>query len=378
MDGAVETEFLDLLYEAAVEPEKWIPAMDRFSDLVGGTSSWLSRLSMADGTGTGVVSRIDPVMPPLYHAYYAPQNLYSNATDPEAFMRGWTPKIMLDEDFVAKDDLVKTEYYDGFLKPQDVHSIMFVRLAARGVEISAISINRPESWGRFETWQVERAKRLHPHVRRAFRVAETLAEAGLVAEGMSAAMDRSPCGVIMLDDAGRIRRTNAVAETRLAEAGGFCVIGGRLSAVQPKAANELQALISAAASPDLSVRTGGAMTLTVPGKRFPLSVTVAPVRSQAYAVFDHRPAVIVCINDPEADTQISEETLRALFGLTRAEARVAIATTRGGTARQVAATLGVSVHTVRNQLQSVLEKTGASRQSEMVALLMRAIGSRTV
>jgi DNA-binding CsgD family transcriptional regulator/PAS domain-containing protein len=378
MEGAVETEFLDLLYEAAVEPEKWIPAMERFADLVGGTSSWLSRLSMANGTGTGVVSRIDPVMPPLYHGYYAPQNLYSNATDPEAFMRGWTPKIMLDEDFVAKEDLVKTEYYDGFLKPQDVHSVMFVRLAARGVEISAISINRPESWGRFEAWEIERAKRLHPHVRRAFRVAETLAEAGLVAEGMGAAMDRSPCGVIVLDDAGRIRRTNAVADTRLAETGGFCVVAGRLSAVQPRAASELQALIGTAASPDLSVRAGGSMTLTVPGKRFPLSVTVAPVRSQAHAVFDHRPAVIVCINDPEADTQLSEETLRALFGLTRAEARVAVATTRGGTARQVAATLGLSVHTVRNQLQSVLEKTGASRQSELVSLLMRATPPRAI
>ncbi|MGZ5948137.1 MAG: helix-turn-helix transcriptional regulator [Caulobacteraceae bacterium] len=375
MEAAVETEFLDLLYEAAVEPDRWIPAMDRFADLVGGTSTWLSRLSMANGTGSGVVSRIDPVMPPLYYSYYAPQNLYSNATDPEAFMRGWTPKILVDEDFVPKEDLVRTEYYDGFLKPQDVHSIMFVRLAARGVEISAISINRPESWGRFESWEIERAKRLHPHVRRAFRVAETLAEAGLVAEGMAAAMDRSPCGVIVLDDAGRVRRTNSVADARLAEPGGFCVVGGRLSAVQPKAANELQALVSAAASPDLAVRTGGTMTLTVPGKRFPLSVTVAPVRSQAFAVFDHRPAVIVCVNDPEAEAQLSEETLRALFGLTRAEVRVAIAATRGGTARQVAATLGVSVHTVRNQLQSVLEKTGASRQSEMVALLMRAIGT---
>jgi DNA-binding CsgD family transcriptional regulator/PAS domain-containing protein len=378
MEAAVETEFLDLLYEAAVEPDKWIPAMERFADLVGGTSSWLSRLSMANGTGSGVVSRIDPVMPPLYHGYYAPQNLYSNATDPEAFMRGWTPKILVDDDFVPKEELVKTEYYDGFLKPQDVHSIMFVRLAARGVEISAISINRPESWGRFESWELERARRLHPHVRRAFRVAETLAEAGLMAEGMGAAMDRSPCGVIVLDDAGRIRRTNAIAEARLAEAGGVCVVAGRLSAVQPKVVAELQALISAAASPDLAVRTGGSMTLAVPGKRFPLSVTVAPVRSPAFAVFDHRPAVIVCINDPEAETQISEETLRALFGLTRAEARVAIATTRGGTARQVAATLGLSVHTVRNQLQSVLEKTGASRQSELVGLLMRVTRPRAV
>jgi len=31
---------------------------------------------------------------------------------------------------------------------------------------------------------------------------------------------------------GGIRRTHAVAEARLAEAGGFCVVGGRLSATQ--------------------------------------------------------------------------------------------------------------------------------------------------
>jgi DNA-binding CsgD family transcriptional regulator len=254
---------------------------------------------------------------------------------------------------------------------------MFVRLAARGVEISAISINRPQSWGRFETWQVERAKRLHPHVRRAFRVAETLAQAGLMAQGMAAAMDRSQFGVIVLDSAGRVRRTNSVAEALLAEDGGLSVLGGKLSAAQPKAANDLQRLIAVAASPDLAVRSGGSMTLAAPGRRFPLSITVAPVRSQAYAVFDNRPAVIVCVNDPQAGAQISEETLRALFGLTRAEARVAVATTGGGTARQMAAALGLSVHTVRNQLQSVLEKTGAARQSELVALLMRAMGPPT-
>ncbi|MGZ5948136.1 MAG: helix-turn-helix transcriptional regulator [Caulobacteraceae bacterium] len=378
MRHSAESKFLDLLYEAAVEPSQWVPVMERFADLVGGTSSWLSRLSVADGEGQVTVARIDPVMPRAYHDYWHTQNPFSTSRDPQAFMRSWTPKIVTDEDFLPKEELVRSDYYNGFVKLHDVHAMMFVRLAARGLEVSSISIYRPESWGRFERQDMERARRLHPHVRRAFRVAEAIAEAGLTAESMAAAMDRSAHGVIVLDDAGRIRRTNSVAEALFAEGGGLCVAHDRLSAAQPAAAGELQALIAAAGSPDISLRRGGSMILATPGRRLPLSVTVAPVRSAAYEVFDHRPAVIVCINNPEAVGEISEETLRALFGLTRAEARVAIAVTRGATVRQAAEVLGVSRHTARNQLQSVLEKTGAGRQSELVALLLRATGSGAV
>jgi DNA-binding CsgD family transcriptional regulator len=71
---------------------------------------------------------------------------------------------------------------------------------------------------------------------------------------------------------------------------------------------------------------------------------------------------------------ISQERISGLFGLTPAEARVAVAIMGGASTREAAAALGVSFHTVRHQLQSMLEKTGASRQSELVAMLMRAVG----
>ncbi len=377
MTHATEEAFLDRLYEAAIDPSQWVPAMETFADLVGGTCSWLSRLSVADGEGQLTVARIDPVMPLAYHEYWHTQNPFSTNSDPRAFMRSWTPKIVTDEDFLPKEELVRSDYYNGFVKLHDVHSMMFVRLAARDLQVSSISIYRPESWGRFERRDMERAERLHPHVRRAFRVAEAMTEAGLTAESLAAAMDRSLSGVFVLDDAGRVRRTNAVADGLLAEPGGLCVTGGRLSAVQPNAANELQALIAAAAAPDTAALLGNAMMLSTPGRRQPLSLTVMRVRRDAYAVFDNRPAVVVFVSDP-AVGELSEETLKALFGLTRAEARVAVAIGRGSTLRQAAEALGVSFHTVRNQLQSVLEKTGASRQSELVSLLLRSTTARAV
>lgn len=369
-----ESSFLDELYGAAVDPDQWVPVMEKFADLVGGTSGWLARLSMTNGKGSGVLSRIDPGMQPLYMAHYADKNPFSNAADPRAFMSTWTPNIVTDEAWLSKEELEANEYYNDFMKPQDVWSVMMVRLAAQGFNVCAVSINRPESWGRFTSRDLEVAGRLHPHVRRAFHLTEKLATVGLANDDAATALDHSPYGVFLLDETGRVRRANRAAERMIAGGIGLSISGGRLVASAAAAASQLEALIAAAGSSDRAARSGGSMTLRPSGGRSPLSVTVAPVRTNRLAVFDHRPSVVVCVTDPDAGATVSEHRLRGLFGLTPAEARVAVAIMDGATAREVATALGVSFHTVRHQLQSMLDKTGASRQSELVAMLMRAVG----
>lgn len=65
------------------------------------------------------------------------------------------------------------------------------------------------------------------------------------------------------------------------------------------------------------------------------------------------------------------EVLERLFGLTGAEARLAIRIGRGDTPADVAQETGVSMATVRSQLAAVFAKTQTSRQAELVALLAR-------
>ena len=98
---------------------------------------------------------------------------------------------------------------------------------------------------------------------------------------------------------------------------------------------------------------------------------MAPVRAPASAVFGSAPFVLVRANDPEGGPPISERRLRELFALTAAEARVALAVVRGDSPREAAAKLGVSVHTVNNQLASIFQKTGVNRQSALVKLMSR-------
>ena len=93
--------FLDLLYSAAIQPELWEPAIEAFADLVGGTSGWLSRLSVVDGTGAGS-PRGSIRRCALYLDHYAAVNPLNNVADPVQYLSDWQPSILTDDDWMPK------------------------------------------------------------------------------------------------------------------------------------------------------------------------------------------------------------------------------------------------------------------------------------
>jgi DNA-binding CsgD family transcriptional regulator len=62
--------------------------------------------------------------------------------------------------------------------------------------------------------------------------------------------------------------------------------------------------------------------------------------------------------------------LRAEFGLTKAEARLALCLAEGSSLASAAQGFNVKLTTIRSQLQQVFAKTGTSRQTELVAMLL--------
>jgi DNA-binding CsgD family transcriptional regulator len=69
----------------------------------------------------------------------------------------------------------------------------------------------------------------------------------------------------------------------------------------------------------------------------------------------------------------AEKALCSNFGLTAAEAHIALGIARGETLAFIATIRGVSIATARTQLKSVFSKLGAHRQSQLVALLSRML-----
>ena len=116
------------------------------------------------------------------------------------------------------------------------------------------------------------------------------------------------------------------------------------------------------------------MPLTVATSAVPLSITVAPVRLESVAMLGAAPAVIVCVTDTETGLRLPEQQLRDIFGLTRAEARLALALFEGLSLAEAAEALIISRFTAQNHLARIFEKTGVNRQATFDQAIMRPVG----
>jgi DNA-binding CsgD family transcriptional regulator len=67
------------------------------------------------------------------------------------------------------------------------------------------------------------------------------------------------------------------------------------------------------------------------------------------------------------------ELLRSHFGLTPAEARLALHLVAGETLRSAEVKLSISYETARTHLKNIFNKTGTSRQAELVIAIVTAL-----
>jgi DNA-binding CsgD family transcriptional regulator len=68
---------------------------------------------------------------------------------------------------------------------------------------------------------------------------------------------------------------------------------------------------------------------------------------------------------------LHESDMSAEFGLTAAEARLALRLLAGESVRDAAHALGITYESARSRLKSIFQKTGTHRQGELIALLAR-------
>jgi len=95
---------------------------------------------------------------------------------------------------------------------------------------------------------------------------------------------------------------------------------------------------------------------------------VMPIKLAAHDIFANSYALLF-FTPLDQNRPPSTALMRSLFDMTMAETRIAKGLMKGQTLKEIAADGSVSIATVRSQFSSVLEKTGCSRQAELVGLL---------
>lgn len=82
---------------------------------------------------------------------------------------------------------------------------------------------------------------------------------------------------------------------------------------------------------------------------------------------------MVVVIDPEVNTAPPIAALKALYGMTEAEARLTFGLLQGARLEDYAERAGISMNTARTHLKSIFAKTETTRQAELVRLLSQTL-----
>lgn len=82
----------------------------------------------------------------------------------------------------------------------------------------------------------------------------------------------------------------------------------------------------------------------------------------------------IFVQDPAVLPLLPGEAFGKPYGLTGGELRVALKVASEFAPQETAETLGIGLETVKTYLQHIFQKTGTTRQAELVALASRCAG----
>ena len=281
---------------------------------------------------------------------------------PDLPVRTSLPSFFVEQDFWTPDQLDSNPIYRDFFRPHGLGWSAGTGLQMPTGDHIVFSIERDHDRGPIERERVEALNELRSHLARSAFVAARL---GLQrAKGASEALTAMGLPALLLSRDGTVIEANSLiadvsahmqwrARNRITLADG--------------AANDLlsSALAALDGHPELSVRS---FALRDADDRAAMVAHLIPIRRSAHDIFAGSYALLV-LTPVAAQPGPPIELMRSLFDLTPSEARVARGLATGETLEEIADSGGVAISTVRSQLRQVLQKTGCTRQAEVVSLL---------
>lgn len=352
-----------LIYDAAIEPGCWAAALSAVVELFRSRAATLLTRNV-ETMRARAISTYDPEGQREYWDCWSAKSPLAAPATPRLV------PVETDRDLLPGAGLLRTEFWNHFQRPRDVHTTLIVWLDRQGPVQPTFSVCRQPSAGEFERSDIELAYALRPHLQRAVTIADRLRQASLLSSSATEALDLLSFAVLILDEDGRPIHANRRAEDLLAARDGLFLYEGRLRAATPSMSDRLDAALSSAAGHAGEPRRSAAMALPRAGGRPSLALVAVPMRLELDWLGPACPAVCVCIADPAQAAGAVPARLAAVFGLTRGEAAVAAALAQGGGVEEIAGQLGISLYTARTHLARIMDKTDTRRQAELMRRLL--------
>lgn len=368
IDLAALDRLLGAVYEGPLESPPWQSALRLLRDALHAEHVTLM-LRPPSPDSSGVMINTGPVTTQGVVSY----ETHFFALDP--FIRLKEGEVVTAEELIGKQWLESPIYLE-YLKPLNIRHLLGADMYTReGIECR-LRITRPHDVKNFSNDDKNLVRFLLPHLKRSIQLHARLDLLECERQLFAGTVNRLLLGIVSFSSNGTIIESNQEAKRILAEKDGIWLSGSSICVESSQEGRELQRMIRQALAGVAGNEAGvvEAMSISRPSGRSKLGVLVRPIPLGQWSESRQRPAAAVFLRDPESNAaQPSQELVRRLFGLTRMEAALALLLAEGFTLDEAAEKMNVRRNTARTHLRSIFCKTGVTRQTMLVRLLLNSV-----
>jgi len=355
------------IYDTVLDQSLWQGAIERTAHFVRGTGAALFSKNAANQHGSAqYVTGIDPHYAQLYFGKYL-------TLDP---ITGGHFLAEVEQPFAVADvmprpEFVETRFYREWVRPQGLVDFVSAILDKSEGSVAGFGVFRSERDGIVDGETRHRMRMIVPHIRRAVLIGRTFDLKAAEAATFADTFDGLSAGMCLVDAVGRIVHANAAGYTLISAGDILRSVGGRLVARDAQVDKTLRETFAAAGQGDAAL---GTMGIAVPlndkdGERYvahvlPLTSGVRRRTGKTYTA-----AAALFVRKAALEAPWAFEVIGKAFKLTPSELRVLLAIVEVGGVPEVAVALGIAVTTVKTHLGRLFEKTGATRQADLVRLV---------
>ncbi|MDB3856352.1 helix-turn-helix transcriptional regulator [Halieaceae bacterium] len=277
-------------------------------------------------------------------------------------------------EMVDENTLLESTFYQLCLEPQDIFHIIGIDIYTDSGVRANLRLMRPkhkEAYGELEHGFFSR---LLPHIKRAIDIGHRQAESETELALYSGAVAQLEVGTLVVDELGKVIKSNAISDSILRAGDGLRLQSKRLVLADRRQNETLKALLQAMkVQPENHQDIARAFRIPRSRSDSPLGLIVRPTPIQTWLADSQVPVAMIFLRDPEMETSTPEGILRELFDLTKMEARVSMLLANGLTLDEIGVSLNISRNTVRTHLRAVFPKTGVHHQNMLVKLIWRSV-----
>ena len=276
----------------------------------------------------------------------------------------------------AADGTIRPEsdLFENWMQPNGIFHVGGAMFVNTETHQAGLAILRDQKAGAWEEGEIRVMDEILPHLRRALNIHSEFTYLRLRQDALLKGLDRLVIGLILYDRQAKPVYINPTARAIIEAHPALTLVDGDLLLTSPEEDRKLRQTIIDAAEIDIddSWKQSVAIGITHPDSQMPLPLLVTPMHAHMITSdLDYEGAkVALFMSDPDLQQPISVDSLVSVYNLTPSEAQVAIRLANGHSIDEIANSSNHSSHTIRSQLKAVFRKTGVSRQSELIKLLL--------